>query len=203
MDFPSDEDAGAADEFTVLNEDDGSKTYTLAFAVGDVTELRLRRPLGGDYEATDAATGPTERKELMLARLSDLDRKEIAVLDMLDFNTATEIVTWFEQNAAPDARESIDIVFHDDGTATVPLSLPLKSEGQDLIEVTLRRMRPADVKAAEQIRGVNKRAVEMVSRLGNIPRATVRKLDCFDFVRLNNTGADFLQKRPATGEKSS
>ena len=93
---------------------------------------------------------------------------------------------------------------NENGSVTYRLSVPTSSEGEVIEEVTLRRCKPSDLMAADNVKGGNtSRNIFLIARLANIPEATVRKLDGFDYMELNEIAADFLRKPPETGGKLS
>lgn len=195
-------DDAPADDYSVLN-DDGTKTYTLAFPRGDLDEVTLRRPIGGDYLKLDGLQGVTDTQITKIALLSGLDGAVITGLDMLDVIALDELWSWFEKNPAPGAREVGDNITNPDGSVTVPLTLTLKANGEDLTEISLRRVGPADMKAGETKHGINARSLEILCRITDVGRIALRQMDCFDYARINAVAADFLQKRPPTGARRS
>jgi hypothetical protein len=90
-----------------------------------------------------------------------------------------------------------------DGSVTWPLFYPIDSENSTLSEITLRRVKGADLQAAETITGNVSRQYKLISLLANIPQASIRKLDAADIAGLAGVLDGFLGTPPATGGASS
>jgi hypothetical protein len=186
---------------------DGSVTYALAYPVGELTTITQRRMLARDLEASDKLKGSTEQDVFLVARLSGCTVEQIGdELDAYDFLQLSDISQKLIDNPPPGVDAAFDQAKATDnlGAVTCPLAAPVKSETIEISEIRLRRVKPSDIEAAEAFAGGRTaRAIFLISRLGDVPQATIRSLDAFDYMRLNKVSKDFLEKRPKTGAKRS
>jgi hypothetical protein len=188
----------------VVTHEDGSVTYTLAEPCGDLAQVTLRRIKASDLEAADRLSGLNAHSCFLIARLAGLDAETVNRLDGYDYTALKEVIQNFF-DAAPDrARTLGEPVTEADGGVTVRLAFPRPSEGMTLDEITLRRVRPADLQACDAIKGDGAaRSIVLLARLANVPQATIRSLDGWDFARLNVVAQGFLSRRRATGARQS
>ena len=94
---------------------------------------------------------------------------------------------------------------NDDGSVTVLLEYPVKrgKDGDEVSEVTLRRMIVADLEASDKAEGDVKKTLMIVSSLTDLPTALLRRIDMDDFERISSVlNKDKKRKKSqATGEE--
>ncbi len=131
-----------------LDPETGSVGYTLAYPVGDVSELTLRRPRGGDLIEGEKARSALASDCIILAKLSGQDVKFFkGQIDAFDLQTLREIANAFPHAAPPqmDADLDLDVKPEAGGGVTIKLAVPVMSEGEEIDGITLRRPNGADM----------------------------------------------------------
>jgi hypothetical protein len=90
-------------------------------------------------------------------------------------------------------------------STTIPLKCgPYKLDGKEITEVTIRRGKVRDSKAARRQAEGNSADYEtiMISNLTGLPVEFIDELDLYDYGNLQETYADFTRTPPETSPKT-
>lgn len=82
----------------------------------------------------------------------------------------------------------------------IVLSKPIKVEGQDVYEITLREPTVKEMLAQDKVSGDTEAMVVMVEALAELPRPAVLQIVARDFVRCVSVVTGFLADGQTTGE---
>lgn len=86
---------------------------------------------------------------------------------------------------------------NDDGTTTVALRTPVPKGKDEMVrDVTLRRPTAGDIEAADKATGNVGMSVLLIAGLSGLPVGAVRKLDVYDFGRLDKVCTGYIKGNP-------